>query len=77
MISGYLTRQRHNLERITKVIELKIAITAFVLGALSWCGVNVFDDMEWEKAATACAFILTVCGMFFVVCIIMWIWGCN
>ena len=54
---------------------MKIAITALVLGMVSWMGVNVFDDMDWENTATVCAVMVIICGVVFIVNFLLWIWG--
>ena len=57
------------------MIHLQIAITAFVFGLVSWAGLNVFDQAGWGKTATTCAVIMTLCGLLFVVSIIVWVWS--
>jgi len=57
------------------MIHLQIAITALILGLLSWLGVNVFDEAGWENTATMCAAIMTICGLLFIISIIAWLWS--
>ena len=56
-------------------MELQIATTALIIGVVSWMGINVFDDMEWEGVASLCAAILVICGVVFMVSFLSWIWG--
>ena len=57
------------------MINLQIAITALIMGVVSWLGVNVFDDAGWENTAILCAAIMTICGLLFAMSMIAWVWG--
>ncbi len=57
------------------MIDLKIAIIAFIIGTVSWIGVNIFDQADQENTATICAVIAIICYMLFVASIIIWVWN--
>lgn len=57
------------------MIDLQIALTAFIVGVAGWIGVYIFDQADWEGTATVCAVITVICGLFFVASIIVWFWS--